>query len=259
MLEFQIERQVAPDRTSVAANFETAIFSKDVSAECVRGGHTLVSFPPEKMSVVAEPSGIDAEKFANANKGKFAVVANGTYFRKENDGSFKATGVLVLNGKETYPYQENSWKGVFGITSEGAPFIMENSAFHEKYPEDGYGKLRLAFAGGRILVSGGSVNEKINDDANKADKRTVLGIRDDGTLFLYCTSEKRTQAENAQDILGNVPGVKAAFNLVVGSSSQLYAPSRPEMNVGNENPVLEFFQSIIRDKKVHSVICVENK
>ncbi|VVC02064.1 Phosphodiester glycosidase [uncultured archaeon] len=258
MLEFQIERQAAaPDRTSVAASSETTILSRDVSAEYVRGKYALVIFPPAKMSVVADESGIDAEKFANANREKYAVVANGTYFRKEGDGSYKATGVLVLDGKKVYPYQENSWKGVFGITSEGTPFIMGNGAFCQKYAEENYGALRLAFAGGRMLVSEGKINERINDDPNKASERTVLGIKGDGSLFLYCTSEKRTQAEIAQDILGNVPGVKDAINLDGGSSSQLYAPSKPDMNVGNGNDVLGFFLSPFRgSNKVHSVICV---
>lgn len=209
MLEFQFTRQqeAAPDMAKVAANLEIWNLSKDVQAEHMRGKYTLVAFAPEKMWIAADKAGINAKKFADENQGRLAAVANGTYFQHEN-GAFKATGVLVLGGKEAYPYQENGWKGVFGITSEGTPFIIENSAFRERYGETDYGKLRLAFAGGRILISDGKINGSIGDEANgkKESERTVLGIKGDGRLFLYCTNEKMTQAQVAEDILSNVSG-----------------------------------------------------
>lgn len=263
MLEFQLTRQMeaAPDMSKAAANLEIWGLADGIQAKHMRGKYTLVIFPPEKMWIAADKAGINAKKFAYDNRERLAAVANGTYFQNEG-GSFRATGVLVLGGKEAYPYQENGWKGVFGITSDGKPFIVENSAFRAQYGEKDYGKLRLAFAGGRILVSDGKINGKTGEEANgkKASERTVLGITDGGGLFLYCTSEKMTQAQVAEDILGNVSGVKAAINLDGGSSSQLYAPSKPGFEIGNASSLLlGFFRRLLPGDpaSVHSVICVD--
>lgn len=261
MPEFQFTRQqqAPPDLTKVEVKLKIEKLSDGVLAEHM-DGYTLVTFPPEKMGVAAEKAGINAKKFADENQGRLAAVANGTYFQNKN-GSFKATGVLVLGGKEAYPYQENSWKGVFGITAEGTPFIIENSAFRAQYGEKDYGKLRLAFAGGRILLSDGRINDKIGEEANgkKASERTVLGIKSDGRLFLYCTNEKRTQAEVAEDILNKVGGVKAAINLDGGSSAQLHVPSKIGFGIGNAGSLmLGFFSRLFPGDpaSVHSVICV---
>lgn len=169
----------------------------------------VLNATPGYGNVISHVKATTAQAMKSAEQAGFQVWGgvNADFFRI--NGDYSPQGLCIKQGRVLSGTGGRPW---FGITKDGVP-VMGTDADYSKYA----GKLQEAVGGSAILLRDGFVVNVDYLSAAKADRhpRTVVGVREDGTLLLIAVDGRQTKLSNGAS-LSDLAGILLELGAVDG-------------------------------------------
>ena len=141
-------------------------------------------------------------------------------------------GLYVEAGEELAPLNDNDGpgnfhlkpNGVFYVTRDGAPGVLETEAFVERFPPPFTGEQIIAFAtqSGPMLVIDGEIHPRFLPDSDSLKRRNGVGVTKDGDVVFVLADSPVRFYDFASYFREELNTPNALY--LDGTISRLYAP-----------------------------------
>lgn len=193
--------------------------------------YVLCRFDPRTVDLRITPFG-KVDGFGFAEMQRRLQARNQTLLLAMNAGMYhpdkQPVGLLVLNGEERTPLNQRQGSGnfylppngVFGVTRQGAAFILPTPDFARRYP-DASG-LSLATQSGPMMLVDGQINRQFTQGSSNLHFRNAVGITREGEVIFALSEQRVNFYEFSQFLLQQ--GCTDALYLD-GVVSRMYLPA----------------------------------